>query len=165
MERQEQQVKLDSIALQTQRNAMMLQQEIYGKEGAAMVEAAKHAKCLYLFGGASEKINSSTVCWRSARLSAAVVQSCGATEEAFVAQRSLELWRPRKRGPELEVILHIVICSFCPTYLCARSMLAIYRPGNTSYTLDLRPLLPWNFRYNYDCSVRFFKIPIKKITS
>jgi len=62
METQEQKVKLDSIALQGHRNAMMLQQEIYGKEGAALVEAAKHAKCLYLFtGAASEKIGASTV--------------------------------------------------------------------------------------------------------
>jgi len=53
MATEEQKVKLAKVALQASRNEMMLQQEIYGQEGAAMIEAAKHTKALYLFSGGS----------------------------------------------------------------------------------------------------------------
>jgi hypothetical protein len=53
LETEEQKVKLHKVSLQTQRNEFMLQQEAYGKEGAALIEAAKHAKALYLFAGDS----------------------------------------------------------------------------------------------------------------
>lgn len=60
METEEQKVKLAKVALQTTRNEFMLQQEAYGKEGAALIEAAKHTKALYLFSGSSG-LNSSMV--------------------------------------------------------------------------------------------------------
>jgi len=53
MDTEERKVKLCRIALQSSREELMLQQEAYGKEGAAMVEAAKHAKVLYLCTGSS----------------------------------------------------------------------------------------------------------------
>jgi len=59
METEEQKVKLAEVALQASRNEFMLQQEAYGKEGAALIEAAKHTKALYLFHGAG--LNASTV--------------------------------------------------------------------------------------------------------
>lgn len=51
METEEQKVKLNRVTLQASRDACMLQQEAYGKEGAAMIEAAKHCKALYLVTG------------------------------------------------------------------------------------------------------------------
>jgi len=60
METEEQKVKLQKISLQSTRNEFMLQQEAYGKEGAALIEAAKHTKALYLFAGGSG-LNASTV--------------------------------------------------------------------------------------------------------
>ena len=55
METEEQKVRLHKVSLQTQRNEFMLQQEAYGKEGAALIEAAKHAQALYLFAGDSDE--------------------------------------------------------------------------------------------------------------
>jgi len=60
METEEQKVKLHNVSLQKSRNEFMLQQEAYGKEGAALIEAAKHAKALYLFSGGSG-VNAFTV--------------------------------------------------------------------------------------------------------
>lgn len=60
METEEQKVKLHRVSLQTNRDEFMLQQEAYGKEGAALIEAAKHTKALYLFSG-SAGLNASTV--------------------------------------------------------------------------------------------------------
>lgn len=50
-ETEAQKVKLRKIAQEGERNEYMLQQEAFGKEGAALVEAAKHAKVLYLCAG------------------------------------------------------------------------------------------------------------------
>jgi len=63
METEEQKVQMHKISLQTTRNEFMLQQEAYGKEGAALIEAAKHTKALYLFAGGSglSGLNASTV--------------------------------------------------------------------------------------------------------
>lgn len=54
MDTEEQKVKLQKIGLQATRDELMLQQEIYGKEGASIIEAAKHAKALYLFSGGGQ---------------------------------------------------------------------------------------------------------------
>lgn len=51
MASEEQKVKLHRVGLQAIRDEMMLQQEVYGKEGAAMVAAAKHANAVYLCVG------------------------------------------------------------------------------------------------------------------
>lgn len=61
METEEQKVKLATVSLQAKRNELMLQQEVYGKEGAALIEAAKHAKTLYLFSGSSGLSSSSVL--------------------------------------------------------------------------------------------------------
>lgn len=53
MATEEQKVKLAEVTLKTSRNEMMLQQEVFGKEGAALIEASKQAKALYLFSGTS----------------------------------------------------------------------------------------------------------------
>jgi hypothetical protein len=53
METEEQKGKLNKVILQATRDSCMLQQEAYGKEGAAMIEAAKHCKALYLVAGSS----------------------------------------------------------------------------------------------------------------
>eukprot|EP00428_Durinskia_dybowskii_P067741 CAMPEP_0170386886 /NCGR_PEP_ID=MMETSP0117_2-20130122/17272_1 /TAXON_ID=400756 /ORGANISM="Durinskia baltica, Strain CSIRO CS-38" /LENGTH=393 /DNA_ID=CAMNT_0010642735 /DNA_START=61 /DNA_END=1240 /DNA_ORIENTATION=- len=53
MDTEEQKVKLRKIALESERSYYMLQQEVFGKEGAAIVEASKHAKVLYLCTGSS----------------------------------------------------------------------------------------------------------------
>jgi len=60
METEELKVKMHKVSLQISRNEFMLQQEAYGKEGAALIEAAKHTKALYLFSGGSG-LNASTV--------------------------------------------------------------------------------------------------------
>merc|ERR1711879_589751 len=51
MATEQEKVKLHRIELQSERERQLLQQEIFGKEGAAMVEASKHAKVLYLSVG------------------------------------------------------------------------------------------------------------------
>lgn len=48
---EEQKVKLRKVALESQRSEYMMWQEVFGKEGAAMIEASKHAKVLYLSMG------------------------------------------------------------------------------------------------------------------
>merc|ERR1711920_1001789 len=54
LETEEQKVKIQRVALQSERDAYMLRREAFGQEGAAMVEAAKHAKVLYLCAGTGQ---------------------------------------------------------------------------------------------------------------
>merc|ERR1712232_1113863 len=60
METEEQKVKVHKVSLEVSKNECMMQQEAYGKDGATLIEAAKHAKALYLFSGSSG-LNASTV--------------------------------------------------------------------------------------------------------
>lgn len=45
--------KVHAVTLQMRKEELMLQREAYGMEGAAQVEASKHAKATYLFSGSS----------------------------------------------------------------------------------------------------------------